>query len=116
MHSPECLFCKIINRDITSEILFEDEQIVVLADIHPRAPTHWLIVPKKHIPTINDATATDQLLLGHMILTAKKMAQQADISEEGYRLIFNTNLRGGQTVYHIHLHLLGGRTLNWPPG
>lgn len=111
-----CLFCKIANGEIASNLLFEDPEMIVIRDIKPQAPTHMLIIPKKHIATINDADSTDEQLLGRMILTAKKMASNEKLSEEGYRLIFNVNAKGGQEVFHIHLHLLGGRQMTWPPG
>ncbi len=111
-----CLLCKIANGDLSSTILFEDPEIVAIRDINPQAPTHLLIIPKQHIATLNDTDSKDEQLLGRMILTAKKMAKAEGFSEDGYRLVFNVNSGGGQTVYHIHLHLLGGRQMNWPPG
>lgn len=111
-----CLFCKIASGELASNIVFEDPEIIVIRDIKPQAPTHMLIIPKKHIATINDTDSKDEQLLGRMILTAKKMASNETLSEDGYRLIFNVNARGGQEVFHIHLHLLGGRQMTWPPG
>lgn len=111
-----CLFCKIINKEITGNISFEDEQLIVLDDIHPQAPIHKLIIPRKHIATINDLTSEDTLLVGHMIQTARQLADELKIAENGYRLVFNVNEGAGQAVFHIHLHLLSGRNFHWPPG
>ncbi len=112
----ECIFCNISQGSKDADIVYEDDHVIAFNDIAPKAPTHVLIIPRKHIPTINDATAEDTTLLGHIIQTAKKLASQLNIAEDGYRLLFNCNEGGGQAVYHIHLHLLGGRQLNWPPG
>ncbi len=111
-----CLFCKIASRELSADIIFEDTNLMVFRDINPQAPTHLLIIPKQHIPTINEADSKDEQLLGHMILTAKKIASQEGLSDTGYRLVFNVNNGGGQEVYHIHLHILGGRQMTWPPG
>lgn len=112
----DCLFCKIVDKTIPAEIIFEDEQLLIFRDIQPQAPEHLLVIPKKHIATINDLTTEDQGLIGHMILSAKKIAAELGFAESGYRLNFNCNEQGGQTVYHIHLHILGGRAMSWPPG
>jgi histidine triad (HIT) family protein len=112
----DCLFCQIVNKQLPSHILYEDDHVIAFDDLYPKAPIHKLIVPKKHIATINDVTAEDNELLGHMIQTAKQLAAELDIAEPGYRLIFNVNAQGGQVIFHIHLHLLGGRDLSWPPG
>ena len=111
-----CLFCSIAAKSIPETIVFEDEAIVAFQDINPQAPTHVLIIPKKHISTIDDAESIDGPLLGRMILVAQKIARDQGFSQEGYRLVFNVNPGGGQVVYHIHLHLLGGRQMVWPPG
>ncbi|KTD22697.1 HIT family hydrolase [Legionella lansingensis] len=111
-----CLFCEIVSGEIKADVIFETPEIMVIRDIRPRAPTHLLLIPKKHIATINDADSQDEQLLGRMILTAKNMAKIEQLSEQGYRLVFNVNSGGGQEVYHIHLHLLGGRQMTWPPG
>lgn len=111
-----CLFCKIIAGEISATKVFEDDNVIVIRDIQPQAPTHCLIIPRRHISTINDLSAEDALLIGHMIQTAKSIASQEGIAETGYRLLFNVNDEGGQTVHHIHLHLLGGRQMHWPPG
>lgn len=107
----DCVFCKIINKQIPAEILFEDEKTVVFKDIKPKAPIHLLIVPKKHIDSINDLEASDSNLIGELVYRGKKMAEEFKIAERGYKLIFNCGPEGGQVVYHIHLHLLGGRKL-----
>lgn len=111
-----CLFCKMVTGEIPVTRVYESPELMVIRDIKPQAPSHLLVIPKKHIATINDAHEEDDLLLGKMILAAKKAAEKEQISEDGYRLIFNVNSGGGQEVYHIHLHLLGGRQMTWPPG
>ena len=110
----DCLFCKIANRELNSEIIYEDDKCLAFNDINAQAPTHILIIPKRHIATINDLD--DQELAGHIVLTATKLAKQLGHSDEGYRLNWNCNKAGGQEVYHIHLHLLAGRQMLWPPG
>jgi len=112
----DCLFCSIANRDIPAEIVHEDDQVVAFRDINAQAPTHVLIIPKKHSPTINDIEPSDNALIGHMAQTAKQIAKDAGAAEDGYRLVMNCNDDGGQTVYHIHMHVLAGRSLQWPPG
>ena len=111
-----CLFCKIVTGEVPATVVLDDKDIMAFRDIAPEATTHLLIIPKRHIATINDVAPTDELLLGKMILAAKKLAQQEGLSEAGYRLVFNVNADGGQSVYHLHLHLLGGRQMMWPPG
>lgn len=112
----DCLFCKIIKGEIPATVLFDDPEVMVIRDIRPQAPAHLLVLPKKHIATINEADSNDEQLLGRMVLTAKKLAQHERLSDFGYRLVFNVNAGGGQEVYHIHLHVLGGRQMTWPPG
>ncbi|MES2661961.1 MAG: histidine triad nucleotide-binding protein [Pseudomonadota bacterium] len=111
-----CLFCKIADHSIPSDIVFENENIIAFRDIHPAAPQHVLIIPKQHISTLNDLHENHQSLIGKMIITASKLARELGFAEDGYRLNFNCNEQGGQTVYHIHLHLLAGRQFSWPPG
>ncbi|QMT58897.1 histidine triad nucleotide-binding protein [Legionella sp. PC997] len=111
-----CLFCKIAQGAIPASVVFEDDEIMAFHDLNPQAPKHLLIIPKQHIATLNDASDENQALLGKMILGAKKIAQTEGISDAGYRLVLNINPDGGQTVFHIHLHLLGGRRMTWPPG
>lgn len=112
----ETIFSKIIRGEIPATIVYEDEQVLAFRDVSPQAPTHILIVPREAIATTNDITAGQEPLVGHMIAVAAKIAQQEGIAESGYRLVFNCNADAGQAVYHIHLHLLGGRKLSWPPG
>lgn len=112
---PETIFTKIINREIPASIVYEDDEVIAFNDIDPKAPVHVLIVPKKVIPTINDADESDSVLLGKIILTAKKIAMQLGIAERGYRLVMNCNKEGCQSVFHIHCHLIGGKQLGWQP-
>lgn len=112
----DCLFCKIINGEIPSQKVYEDEYVYAFNDISPTAPVHVLIIPKKHISTINDIEEDDSELIGKIYLAAKKIAKEKGISEEGFRIVTNCNKNAGQTVFHIHYHLLGGREFNWPAG
>ena len=107
------IFEMILDKELESEIIYEDEEIFSIKDINPIAPVHLLIIPKKRINTINDVSDEDTLLIGKMVQVAKNLAKEYEINESGYRLIFNTNDDGGQTVYHIHLHLIGGEKLKW---
>ena len=112
----DTIFAKIARREIPAQIVYQDEEVTAFRDITPAAPTHILIIPNKIIPTLNDATPLDEQLLGKMVLTARKIAKEQGIAESGYRIVMNCNGDGGQSVFHIHLHLLGGRKLAWPPG
>ena len=112
----DCLFCKIISGEIPTDLVYEDKNMVAFRDINPQAPTHILIIPREHIETLNDINQSHGELLGAMQLTASYLAKEEGIYEEGYRTVFNCNRAAGQTVFHIHLHLLGGRSLVWPPG
>lgn len=112
----DCLFCKIVAGDIPADKVFENNNIFAFRDIDPKAPTHILIIPKEHISTTNDLDKSHKTLVGEIMLTAKEIAGQEGIADSGYRTVFNCNQDGGQAVYHIHLHLLGGRHMNWPPG
>ena len=112
----DCLFCKIVAGDIPADKVFENNNIYAFRDIDPKAPTHILIIPKEHISTTNDLDESHKMLVGEIMLTAKEIAGQEGIADSGYRTVFNCNQDGGQAVYHIHLHLLGGRHMNWPPG
>lgn len=111
----DTIFGKIIRKEIPSDIVYEDDLALAFKDINPQAPTHILVIPKKPIPGIDAATDEDRDLLGHLLLTAKKVAEQAGLSK-GYRVVINNGNDGGQTVYHLHLHILGDRPLKWPPG
>jgi histidine triad (HIT) family protein len=112
----DCLFCKIIKSKTPAKIIYRDELVIAFDDLHPQAPHHKLIVPFKHISTLNDLTAEDTTLTGHMIHVAKDLAQTLNISSDGYRVVMNCNSNAGQTIFHIHMHMLGGRRLAWPPG
>lgn len=110
------IFKKIIDREIKSEIVYEDQNVICINDINPQAPIHLLIIPKKIIETINDIDIENKHLIADMVFAAKKIAKNLKIDKEGYRLVFNCNDDGGQTVYHIHMHFLAGRKFTWPPG
>jgi histidine triad (HIT) family protein len=112
----ETIFSKIIKREIPADIVYEDSDVLAFRDVNPQAPTHILIIPKKSIRTVNDLDAADAALVGKMVLTAKKLAAESGFAEDGYRLVINCNTGAGQTVYHLHLHLLAGRQFKWPPG
>ncbi len=112
----DCLFCRIISKEIPSDCVFENENMYAFRDINPQAPVHILIIPKTHISTLNDVDDNHKLLVGEILLTSKMLAEKEGIAENGYRTVFNCNKNGGQEVYHIHLHLLGGRKMTWPPG
>lgn len=107
----DCLFCRIINGNIASNIVFEDEYCIVLNDLYPKAPVHLLIIPKEHIATIDDCSAQHTILLGHMIQIAKRQMRAHQLDQSGYRLVFNCKTHGGQEIYHIHLHAIGGKQL-----
>jgi len=114
--SKDCIFCKIVSGEIPSEKIYSDELITAFRDIHPVAPTHILIVPNKHIPSVNELAEEDELLTGRMLTVAKKLAAQEGIDENGYRLIINTGPHAGQVVFHLHLHLIGGQRMRHPMG
>ena len=112
----DTIFTKIINREIPAEILYEDDDVLAFSDVSPQAPVHFLVIPKLPIETINDIQPNQAELIGKMVLTAQKLVKQQGVAEGGYRLVMNCNEDGGQTVFHIHMHVLGGRALSWPPG
>jgi histidine triad (HIT) family protein len=116
MDSSDCLFCKILAGDIPADIIFESDDAIAFRDINPQAPTHALIIPRKHVATINDLEEGDEALVGNLFLVAKSIAADEGIAAAGYRVVMNCNAAAGQTVFHLHLHLLGGRELAWPPG
>ncbi len=116
MSDPDCLFCKIIAGDIPADIIYESDTAIAFRDINPRAPTHVLIVPREHIATINDINPEQEAIVGSLFSAARAIAAQEGISDDGYRAVMNCNADAGQTVFHLHLHLLGGRILGWPPG
>ena len=111
-----CLFCKIIKGEIPAKLQYQDEKVIAFEDINPQAPVHTLIVPRQHIATLNDLSVDAGLFISHMTLTAAKLAKQFGIDENGYRVVMNCNSGAGQSVFHIHMHLLGGRLMTWPPG
>lgn len=114
--SADCLFCKIVAGQIPAKKVFEDETCVGFLDINPQAPTHALFVPRRHVASLNELTVEDRELVGHLVFTATKVAREKGFSETGYRLVLNCGRDAGQTVLHVHLHLLGGRPMAWPPG
>ena len=112
----ECIFCEIIRGEMPGEIVYEDKEIVAFKDINPQAPVHILVVPRKHYNTVLDLNLEDAELAGKMIIVAGKLAREYGIAKRGFRLVFNCNREAGQSIYHVHLHLLGGRIMTWPPG
>lgn len=114
--ADDCLFCKMVAGEIKPDTLYEDDHVLAFRDINPQAPVHFLVVPKQHIATLNDLDEDHAELIGRMYLAAKKIANEQGIAEGGYRSLINCNSGAGQTVWHVHLHVLGGRTLTWPPG
>ncbi|MDB4883833.1 MAG: histidine triad protein [Gemmatimonadetes bacterium] len=112
--TDSCLFCRIVRREIPAAVIHEDEHTLAFRDIDPKAPTHVLVIPKQHVATLNDAT--DAILLGRLLLAAKDIAAAEGIADSGYRTVLNCGAGAGQTVFHLHLHLVGGRKLGWPPG
>ena len=113
---PECLFCKIVAGEIPAERLYEDDDVLVFKDIGPQAPFHALVIPKTHISTLNELSEAQTELAGRLIVVAKSVAAEHGFAEDGYRVVVNTNKGGGQMVFHIHVHLLAGRQMTWPPG
>lgn len=110
----DCLFCKMVSGEIQPDVVYENDQVLAFRDIDPQAPTHILVIPKQHISTINDLE--DESIAGQLIMAAKNIAGSEGIAEDGYRTVINCNQQGGQAVYHLHLHLIGGRQMSWPPG
>nr|WP_310889491.1 histidine triad nucleotide-binding protein [Clostridium estertheticum] len=116
MEKEDCLFCKIIKKQIPSEMLYEDDKVIVIKDISPQAPVHVIIIPKQHIDNLNCLTKDQSEIIGHIFMVVTKVVQTLGIAKSGYRIVSNCGEQGGQTVQHIHFHLLGGRLLEWPPG
>jgi histidine triad (HIT) family protein len=112
----DCIFCRIASGDLEAKLVHEDDDIVAFRDSNPQAPTHVLVVPRRHLATVNDLAETDAGLVGRLVLAARRIAAEEGIAEDGYRLVLNCNRGAGQSVFHIHLHLLGGRPMRWPPG
>ena len=113
---PDCLFCKMVAGEIQPDTVFEDDDVLAFRDLNPQAPFHVLIIPKIRIPTINDMTQKDAALFGQLFLAARDIAKEQGFSEDGYRVVMNCNAGAGQTVFHVHLHMLAGRGFSWPPG
>ena len=116
MNNPDCLFCKIIGGDINADIVYETDQLLAFRDLNPKAPTHVLIIPRRHVATINDIADEDAADVGLLFAAAARIAEDEGIAADGYRVVMNCNAAAGQTVFHLHLHLLGGRNFSWPPG
>lgn len=112
----DCIFCKIVSGDIPADIVYQNDHVVAFRDLDPQAPTHILVIPRRHIARLNDLQESDADTIGQLVLAAAEIARQEGIAEDGYRTVLNCNDDGGQTVFHIHLHLLGGRRMGWPPG
>lgn len=112
----DCLFCKMVNKTIKPTIVFEDDDVLAFRDTNPQAPLHVLVVPKRHISTINDLQPADTATVGKLYLAAQQIARKEGVADSGYRTVMNCNADAGQSVFHIHLHVLGGRALSWPPG
>ena len=112
----ECIFCRMINGEINPAVVYENDAVLAFRDINPQAPVHVLVIPKKHIATLNDLEPEHDVLVGEMFLAASRVAQQLGVAESGYRTVMNCNRDAGQTVFHLHLHVLGGRPMEWPPG
>lgn len=112
----DCIFCRIVERTLPSRVVHEDDQAIAFEDVNPQAPVHILIIPRRHVASLEELSVADASLLGHLMLTSARIAKQKGLAESGHRLVVNTGREGGQTVFHLHLHLLGGRPMNWPPG
>jgi histidine triad (HIT) family protein len=112
----DCIFCKIINKKIPASIVFEDEKMIAFNDINPQAPIHILLIPREHFASLNEIPEEKKTILSHLLLNARQIAREKGIAEKGYRIVLNTERDSGQEVLHIHLHLLGGRRMHWPPG
>jgi len=114
--ASDCLFCKIVAGDIPSDRVYADDHVYAFRDVNPQAPTHILVIPRKHISSINEADDSDEALLGKLLLCGQRIAVQEKLADAGFRFVINTGEHGGQSVFHIHLHVIGGRQLSWPPG
>jgi histidine triad (HIT) family protein len=116
MSESSCLFCRIIAGEIPAELVHQDKQCVVIRDVNPQAPTHLLVIPREHLESLDDAGQPDEGMVGHLLRMAARMANEQGLSESGYRTVINTGAGAGQSVFHLHVHVLGGRPMNWPPG
>ena len=111
-----CLFCKIVNKEVPAKLLFEDDDVVAFHDINPGAPTHVLVIPKRHVASLNDVGPAEAELLGKIVVAGRRVAEETGIADKGYRVVINTGPSAGQSVFHIHMHVIGGRAMSWPPG
>jgi histidine triad (HIT) family protein len=116
MSEQSCLFCKIIAKDVPADFVYQDDRAVVIRDTNPQAPTHMLVIPLEHMESLDDASQKDEALLGHLLRVAARVANDNGLGESGYRTVVNTGTGAGQSVFHLHVHVLGGRPMNWPPG
>ncbi|HEV2178269.1 MAG TPA: histidine triad nucleotide-binding protein [Terriglobia bacterium] len=112
----DCLFCRIVEREVPATFVYEDPTVVAIEDIHPQAPVHLLVVPRRHMESLAEAKAEDEVLLGHLIAVAAQLARERGLDARGYRTVINTGAGAGQSVFHLHVHLMGGRVFHWPPG
>lgn len=116
MTEPNCLFCRVIAKEIPADLVHQDDRSIVIRDINPQAPTHLLVIPLAHIESLDDAAQKDEALLGHLLRVGARVANAEGLGETGYRTVINTGAGAGQSVFHLHVHVLGGRPMNWPPG
>jgi histidine triad (HIT) family protein len=116
MSEQTCLFCQMINGEISAEIVHQDDRAIAIRDINPQAPVHLLVIPREHLESLDEATQRDEAMLGHLLRVAARIANDAGLSESGYRTVINTGAGVGQSVFHLHAHVLGGREMSWPPG
>ena len=113
---PGCLFCRIVAKEVPAQIVLENEHLLAFRDIHPAAPSHALVIPRKHLAGVHEASPEDAAMLGQLVLTARDVAEKLGLAQGGYRLVMNQGRDGGQSVFHLHCHVLGGRAMAWPPG
>lgn len=116
MSEQSCLFCRIITKEVAADVVHQDDRAFVIRDINPQAPTHLLVIPNEHLESLDDASQRDEELLGHLLRIAARVANDEGLAESGYRTVVNTGAGAGQSVFHLHVHVLGGRAMNWPPG
>lgn len=116
MSESSCLFCQIVAGEVPAELLHQDELCLVIRDINPQAPTHFLVIPREHLESLDEASRQDESMLGHLLRVAARQANEQGLAESGYRTVINTGAGAGQSVFHLHVHVLGGRPMNWPPG
>ena len=116
MAEQDCIFCQVVAGEISADIIYQDDRAVAFRDINPQAPVHALVIPREHLDSLDDASARDEATLGHLLRVAARVANEQGLSESGYRTVINTGAGAGQSVFHLHVHVLGGRPLSWPPG